>query len=81
MNTLNQIFVEGKLEQIEDGWDQETLIVSYLIGDYGYATKLDVSSKLLPKYIKLIGKTVRIVGKLAGDEIVVEHVEESLSHE
>ena len=75
MNTLNQIIIEGKLELYDEGWDEEMLIVSYLIGDYRYATKLDVSSKLLPKYMKLIGRTVRIVGKLAGDEIVVEHVD------
>lgn len=75
MNTVNQVIIEGKLERIEDGWDEEGLIVSYLMGDYGYATILDVSSKLMPKYTELIGRKVRIVGKLAGDEIVVEYVD------
>ena len=75
MNTLNQIIIEGKLELYDEGWEEEQLIVSYLMGGYGYATKLDVSSKLLPKYMKLINRMVRIVGKLAGDEIVVEHVD------
>ena len=75
MNTLNQIIIEGKLELYDEGWEDEQLIVSYLMGDSRYATKLDVSSKLLPKYMKLVGRTVRIVGKLAGDEIVVEHVD------
>lgn len=81
MNILNQVIIEGTLKLYEEGWEDEQLIVSYfiegygLIGDYGYATKLDVSSKLLPKYMKLIGRKVRIVGKLAGNEIVVEHVD------
>ena len=75
MNMLNQIIVEGKLELYDEGWEDERLIVSYLMGDSRYATKLDVNSKLLPKYMKLIGRMVRIVGKLAGDEIVVEHVD------
>lgn len=76
MANLNQVIVEGKLELYDPtGLDNETLIVSYLIGDYGYATKLCVSSRNLPKYIELIGKTVRIVGKLAGDELLVEHVD------
>ena len=75
MNTLNQVVVEGTLDKIKDGWDEETLIVSYLIGDYGYATKLDMSRSLEEKIIPFVGKNVRIVGKLAGDEIVVEHVD------
>lgn len=75
MNTLNQIVIEGKLELYDEEWEEEQLIVSYLMGDSRYATKLDVSSKLIPKYMKLINRMVRIVGKLAGDEIVVEHVD------
>ena len=75
MNILNQIIIEGKLELYDEGWEEEQLIVSYFMGSYGYTTKLDVSSKLMPKYMKLINRMVRIVGKLAGDEIVVEHVD------
>lgn len=68
MNTLNSIILEGKLEIIEN----EGLCIVYQISGYEYATKIDDCND---KFSAYENREVRVVGKLLGNEISVEHIE------
>ena len=79
MIMLNQFILEGKIKRWADYGecedDDESLVITYVVDDLGYANHLDINPDMLPVYSAYIGHDVRIVGKLAGDTLVVEHLE------
>jgi hypothetical protein len=86
MNKLNQFIMEGKLSKWADYCEKnpaidcyddtdESLVIEYECKGFGYAAYLDISEDMLPKYKAFTGHEVRIVGKLAGDTLIVEHLE------
>lgn len=79
MDKLNQFIMEGKLEIIADPVSEENdcLVLSYYIKNYGSGVNECYSTIIsnADRYVQYKEKNVRIVGKLFGNELFVEHLE------
>jgi hypothetical protein len=85
MIMLNQFILEGKLLKYVDFCQKmavefyddtdKSLVIEYDCNEEAYTAYLSIKEDMLPKYTALAGKLVRVVGKLAGDTLVVEHLE------